>query len=60
MNLIILLTMDITPEYEEYSFLFNRSHFFVFQGCKAVFVKKLIINIKNITNHAVFGRQQYF
>jgi len=40
--------MDVTREYDEYYFLFSRRNYFTFQGCKAVFVKKLIRNIKNI------------
>jgi len=45
MNLIILLIMDVTHEYGEYYLSFNRSNYIVFQGCKAVFVQKLITNI---------------
>lgn len=40
--------MGVTHEYGEYYLSFNRSHYIVFQGCKAVFVQKLITNIKKI------------
>jgi len=46
MILIILLTMDITYEYDEYYLMFEQESLHFLSGFKAVFVKKLIRNIK--------------